>query len=45
MSRLVWFRADLRMADNAALHAACSDSSSGVIGVFLLARGVVGYLT
>lgn len=30
---LVWFRSDLRVADNPALHAACSAAQRGVVGV------------
>ena len=37
MRSLVWFRADLRVGDNAALHRAASVSTRGVIGVFLIA--------
>lgn len=33
---LVWFRADLRTADNPALHHAARDPSAGIIGVFIL---------
>ena len=32
---IVWFRHDLRVADNPALDSACRDSDRGVIGVFL----------
>lgn len=37
--QLVWFRADLRTADNAALHHACQSAaggSGGVVGLFIL---------
>ena len=34
---LMWFRADLRVRDNPALHAAAKMADRGVIGVFLLA--------
>ncbi len=34
MRPLVWFRSDLRVSDNAALHRACADASRGVVGVF-----------
>ncbi len=37
MPSLVWFRADLRVRDNPALHEACRRSGDGVIAVFLLA--------
>jgi deoxyribodipyrimidine photo-lyase len=36
MRTLVWFRRDLRVRDNAALHHAAKASDRGVIGVFLL---------
>ncbi len=36
MRSIVWFRADLRVHDNAALHRAASVSPRGVIGVFLI---------
>jgi len=36
MRSLVWFRSDLRVADNTALHAAAAASDRGVIGAFLL---------
>ena len=36
MPALVWFRSDLRTEDNTALHAACSGSSDGVIGLFVI---------
>jgi deoxyribodipyrimidine photolyase len=36
MRSLVWFRSDLRVSDNTALHAASLASDSGVIGVFLM---------
>ncbi len=38
MKRLVWFRADLRIADNPALAAGCRDPHARVIAVFLPAR-------
>lgn len=34
---LVWFRSDLRITDNRALHAACKETAGGVLGVFLIA--------
>lgn len=37
MNALVWFRNDLRVRDNTALHAACA-SDAGVIGVFVIER-------
>lgn len=37
MPVLVWFRNDLRVDDNPALHQACQRSDDGVIAVFLLA--------
>lgn len=33
---LHWFRRDLRVEDNAALHAACRRASDGVVGAFLI---------
>ena len=37
MTTLVWFRNDLRITDNPALHDACEDEESGaVIGVYLV---------
>ncbi|CAG1770269.1 partial Deoxyribodipyrimidine photo-lyase, partial [uncultured bacterium] len=41
MSRhLVWFRSDLRIADNSALHAATSPApDAGVLGVFVISPG------
>ncbi len=39
MRSLVWFRADLRVRDNTALHHACREADEGVVGVFLLAPG------
>ncbi|MEZ6319463.1 MAG: deoxyribodipyrimidine photo-lyase, partial [Phycisphaerales bacterium] len=36
MPTLMWFRSDLRVRDNRALHAACSASRDGVVGVFLV---------
>jgi len=35
---LVWFRSDLRVADNPALHHACRDADRGVLAVFLVAE-------
>jgi deoxyribodipyrimidine photo-lyase len=37
MRSLVWFRADLRTADNPALAAAHAEADDGVLGVFLVA--------
>lgn len=34
-THLVWFRNDLRITDNLALHAACKDSQATVIAVFV----------
>ena len=34
-THLVWFRNDLRITDNRALHAACEDPQARVIGVFV----------
>lgn len=39
MRSLVWFRSDLRVRDNRALHHACREADDGVVGVFLLAPG------
>ncbi len=39
MNALVWFRRDLRVADNTALHHASDDGQRAVIGIFLLAPG------
>lgn len=36
MRALVWFRNDLRVRDNPAVHRACVDADDGVIGVFLI---------
>lgn len=36
MRALVWFRSDLRLDDNPALHAACARSDSGVVAVFVV---------
>ena len=36
MRPLVWFRRDLRLADNPALHEACKTESRGVVAVFLM---------
>lgn len=37
MRAIHWFRADLRIEDNTALHEACRRADDGVIGVFLVA--------
>ncbi len=37
MTNLVWFRNDLRLADNPALFDACADGSADVIAVYLIA--------
>lgn len=37
MRTLVWFRRDLRVADNKALYEAAKDSTDGVVALFLLA--------
>jgi len=37
-ARLVWFRADLRVHDNRALHAACRDREAPVVAVFIVCR-------
>lgn len=37
MRPLVWFRSDLRLDDQPALHAACAEATRGVVGVFLVA--------
>ena len=34
-THLVWFRNDLRITDNRALHAACEDPQARVIAVFV----------
>ncbi len=39
MRTLVWFRSDLRAADNTALHYACAETKSGVIGLFVISPG------
>jgi len=39
MPALVWFRSDLRVSDNTALHHACRASHDGVIGLFVIAPG------
>ena len=39
MRALVWFRSDLRVADNPALCHACRDADRGVVAVFLVATG------
>lgn len=36
MRALMWFRSDLRVRDNRALHAACRDADEGVIAVFTI---------
>ncbi len=36
MANLVWFRSDLRIHDNTALHHACKDPDEKVLAVFLL---------
>ena len=36
MRSLVWFRRDLRVADNSALYHACRNSKDGVIGLFVI---------
>jgi len=36
MRALMWFRADLRVRDNTALHAACAAASDGVVAVFTI---------
>lgn len=36
MPRLVWFRSDLRVRDNTALHAACAGARDGVVGLYLI---------
>ncbi len=36
MQALVWFRADLRTADNPALHHACAEAGRGVMAVFVV---------
>jgi deoxyribodipyrimidine photo-lyase len=39
MRTLVWFRSDLRTADNTALYHAARESTRGVLGVFILSPG------
>lgn len=39
MRALMWFRSDLRITDNTALHHACRYATEGVIAVFALCRG------
>jgi len=39
MRVLVWFRSDLRRADNVALADACISGDEGVVGLFLMAPG------
>ncbi|WP_440509259.1 deoxyribodipyrimidine photo-lyase, partial [Serratia ureilytica] len=34
-THLVWLRNDLRITDNKALHAACSDPKARVLAVFI----------
>lgn len=36
MTYLVWFKQDLRIHDNPALHSACKASKNGVIGLYLI---------
>jgi len=36
LTNLIWFRADLRTADNTALYAACAKPADPVLAVFLL---------
>lgn len=36
MPKLVWFRRDLRVTDNTALHHACEAASDGVIALFII---------
>ena len=36
MRTLMWFRSDLRISDNTALHHACKGASEGVVAVFAL---------
>lgn len=36
MTSLCWFRTDLRLADNPALHRACARAEKGVLGVYVL---------
>lgn len=36
MRSLMWFRSDLRIDDNTALHHACKDANDGVVAVFAL---------
>ncbi len=38
-THLVWFRNDLRINDNLALHAACSKSDARVIALFIATPG------
>lgn len=40
MPRLVWFRRDLRIYDNPALHHACKDSENGVIAIFFITESI-----
>lgn len=39
MRPLIWFRSDLRTADNPALHQACLDAEDGAAAVFLITPG------
>ncbi len=39
MKSLVWFRRDLRVRDNPALHAATHSDTAGVIGLFIVTPG------
>ena len=36
MKSVVWFRRDLRIADNSALYHACRNSNDGVIGLYVI---------
>ena len=36
MKNLVWFRRDLRVEDNSALHAAASEATDGVVAIFAI---------
>jgi len=42
MTTMMWFRSDLRVMDNPALHAAASGSGDGVVAVFVLCPGQWG---
>ncbi len=39
MHPLIWFRSDLRIRDNTALHRACASATDGVVAAFLICRG------